>query len=186
MRLSKSLKRDIPNLVTLSRILFVPLIVWVLWEDTVERGLWAAVLFAAASITDYFDGYLARRFNVESALGKFVDPVADKILVMSTLIMMIPNKDVSPILVMLLLSRDSLVEGIRAVAASQNLIIAAGWIGKWKTAIQMVAIPAVLVEVPVLGLPTKQIGITGLWVSVVLSVLSGAQYVRLFFLKGKI
>jgi CDP-diacylglycerol---glycerol-3-phosphate 3-phosphatidyltransferase len=179
-----SWKSDIPNLVTFSRILFVPLIIGVQWEDTVENGYWAAVLFALASITDYFDGYLARRFNVESVLGKFVDPVADKILVMSILIMMIPTREISPILVILLLSRDTLVEGIRAVAASESLIIAAGAFGKWKTAIQMVAIPAVLVEVPLFGIPFKEIGIAGLWVSVVLSVVSGFQYV-MFFAKNR-
>src|SRR5688572_25207187 len=107
-----SWKSDIPNLITFSRILFVPLIVVVLLEDTEFRGILAAGLFVLASITDYFDGYLARRFHVESVLGKFVDPVADKILVTSTLVMMIPTKDISPILVILLLSRDILVGGL--------------------------------------------------------------------------
>ncbi|MEQ1877234.1 MAG: CDP-diacylglycerol--glycerol-3-phosphate 3-phosphatidyltransferase [Bdellovibrionia bacterium] len=181
-----SWKADIPNLVTFSRILFVPAIIAVLLENTTERSIWAAALFAAASITDYFDGYLARKFNVESNLGKFVDPVADKILVMSTLIMMIPTRGISPILVILLLSRDTLVEGIRAVAAASNLIISAGQLGKWKTLIQMFCIPAALIENDVLGLPTKTIGIAGLWISVVLSMISGFQYVRMFFLKAPI
>ena len=178
-----SWKSDIPNLVTFSRILFVPVIIWVLLENTPERSLWAAILFMAASITDYFDGYLARKFKVESNLGKFVDPVADKILVMSTLIMMIPTRGINPILVILLLSRDTLVEGIRAVAASHKIIISAGQLGKWKTLIQMGCIPAALIEYDVLGLPTRSIGFAGLWLSVVLSMVSGFQYVRLFFEK---
>jgi CDP-diacylglycerol---glycerol-3-phosphate 3-phosphatidyltransferase len=181
-----SWKSSVPNLVTLSRILFVPVIVVVLWENTPSAGVWAAGLFILAAITDYLDGYLARKLNVETTLGKFVDPVADKILVMSTLILMIPTKGIHPILVILLLSRDTLVEGLRAVAASQNVIIAAGTLGKWKTAIQMCCIPAVLIETPIFGLPIKEIGLVGLWISVVLSTVSGFQYIQLFFRKAKI
>jgi CDP-diacylglycerol--glycerol-3-phosphate 3-phosphatidyltransferase len=163
----------------------VPFIIIALWEDTPERGYIAAVLFIIASISDYYDGHLARLYKVESTLGKFIDPIADKILVSSTLIMMIPTKDVSPILVILLLSRDTLINGIRSVAAAENVIIPAGTLGKWKTGLQMVAIPAALIETDILIIPAKLIGEVGLWLSVVLSLVSGFQYMKGFAKKTK-
>ncbi len=181
--MTKAWQTSLPNLITISRILFVPLIVAALWEGSKEGGYTASGFFILASIGDYLDGYFARKYKVESVLGKFLDPIADKILVTSTLVMMIPARDVNPILVIILLSRDNLINGLRAVAASENLIIAAGSLGKWKTAIQMVAIPAVLIREPILGLPSYEIGIWGLWLSVILSAYSGYQYVQTFILK---
>lgn len=176
-------QKRLPNAITISRILFVPLIVVALMFGNLEGGVWAAIFFILASIGDYFDGYFARLYNVETVLGKFMDPISDKILVTSTLVMMIPYKGVNPILVILLLSRDTLISGLRAIAATENLIISAGTLGKWKTALQMIAIPAVLVQVPLFVLPTYEIGIWGLWLSVILSMLSGLQYIRLFINK---
>jgi CDP-diacylglycerol--glycerol-3-phosphate 3-phosphatidyltransferase len=155
-------------------------------KDFPEQGLVAAGLFILASITDYFDGYLARKLNAQSILGKLVDPVADKILVTSTLVMMIPTRGLSPILVILLLSRDTLIGGLRAVAASENIIIAASPLGKWKTALQMVAIPAALINTPVFGVPLREIGDVGLWFSVVLSFISGFDYLKIFNVRGPV
>lgn len=174
---------SLPNIITISRILFVPLIVVALWEPSTAGGYGAAVLFILASIGDYLDGYFARKYQVESVLGKFLDPIADKILVTSTLVMMIPAREVNPILVIILLSRDNLINGLRAVAASENLIIAAGQLGKWKTAIQMIAIPAVLIRDSIGPIPSYTLGIWGLWLSVILSAYSGYQYVQTFLLK---
>jgi CDP-diacylglycerol--glycerol-3-phosphate 3-phosphatidyltransferase len=176
----KAWQRQLPNIITISRIAFVPLIVAALYMDKPMGGVVAGLLFILASIGDWLDGYLARLYNVESLLGKFMDPISDKILVTCTLVMMIPTKDISPLLVILLLMRDTLINGLRSVAASENIIIAAGQMGKWKTAVQMVAIPAALIEIPVGPLPSYQIGIVGLWLSVILSMISGTQYVLLF------
>jgi len=181
--MTRSWQTSLPNIITISRILFVPLIVVALWQGTVQGGYIAAALFILASLGDYLDGYLARKYQVESVLGKFLDPIADKILVTSTLVMMIPAREVNPILVIILLSRDNLVNGIRAVAASENLIIAAGQLGKWKTAIQMVSIPAVLIREPVGFIPSYDLGIALLWLSVILSAYSGFQYIQTFVLK---
>jgi len=170
----------IPNIITISRILAVPLIVVALLMEQPIGGYYAAGLFILASIGDYLDGYFARKYEVVSKLGQFLDPVADKILVTCTLIMMIPSKGVNPILVILLLSRDTLINGLRAVAAAENVIIPAGPMGKWKTALQMVAIPAVLIEVPIFFIPSYWIGIWSLWLSVILSTISGIQYIKIF------
>ena len=151
-------------------------------EDRYNNGLIASGLFILASFTDYLDGMLARRYGVVSVLGQFLDPVSDKMLVSSILIMLIPLGKISAILVVLLLSRDTLIGGLRSVAASQNVIIAAGSMGKWKTAIQMIAIPSILIEHPIF----YKIGLFGLWFSLVLSLASGWQYLYSFFKKTSI
>lgn len=176
-----SWKQNLPNFLTYLRIFLVPVIVWALSLPTNEGGYLAAVIFILASITDYIDGALARKFQVESVIGKFLDPVADKLLVSSTLIMLIPLGRLDPIMVIILLSRDTLISGLRSIAATQNKVISAGTVGKWKTAVQMVAIPAVLIYVPLFGIPIYEIGYWILWISVGLSVLSGIQYIWGYF-----
>lgn len=143
-------------------------------------GYIAAALFIVASITDWADGYYARLFNAQSTMGKFMDPIADKILVSTILILLIPGGNVGPVLVILLLVRDILIGGIRSVAAADRLIIDAKATGKWKTAFQMVGIPCVLIETPILGIPLVEIGRLTLWISVVLSLISGWQYIQLY------
>ena len=170
-------KRNLPNWITWFRILIVPIIVIALGRGTVEGGYAAAVIFVLGSISDYFDGSLARQWGVVSSFGKFMDPIADKILVTSTLVMLIPSGRLDVYMVLILLARDTLVGGIRSVAASENVVIPAGVLGKWKTAIQMVAIPAVLIHEPLLGVPVGRIGYWILWASVALSVVSGIDYV---------
>jgi CDP-diacylglycerol--glycerol-3-phosphate 3-phosphatidyltransferase len=170
-------KKQLPNIITVSRIFAVPIIiVLMLWDDRLG-GYWSALVFVLASLTDYFDGKYARQFNVVSNFGKFMDPIADKILVTSTLIMMIPSGRLGAVMVIIILSRDTLISGLRSIAATENMIISAGAMGKWKTAIQMVAIPAVLVREPFWGIPLYEIGYWTLWASVALSVVSGAEYV---------
>lgn len=172
------LKKHIPNLLTYSRIAFVPFIIWFIYLDTTESGIIACALFILASITDYYDGYFARKWGIVSNMGKFMDPVADKVLVSSTLIMLIPTDRLTTVMVIILVARDSIIDGLRSVAATQNVIISAAKMGKWKTATQMVAIPCILFNYPIFGLPIYQIGYWTLWVSVALSVLSGYHYIR--------
>jgi len=147
-----------------------------------QAATWiTAILFIAASITDWFDGYFARRFHATSTMGKFMDPIADKILVATVLIMLIPTGRIGPVVVLLLLSRDILIGGIRSIAAADRVIIDAKAAGKWKTAIQMISIPAILFDAQVFGYSVSQLGVILLWVSVILSLISGYQYVNLYF-----
>ncbi len=171
-------KKYIPNLLTYMRILFAPVILWLIYLDTPQSGYWACACFILASITDYYDGALARKWNIVSTMGKFMDPVADKVLVSSTLIMLVPTDKLSPLLVIILVARDSIIDGLRSAAATNNVVISAAKMGKWKTATQMVAIPCILFYQPLFGLPIYQIGYWTLWASVFLSVLSGFHYVR--------
>lgn len=170
-------KKKLPNQLTYLRIAMVPPIVVLLHWNESWAGYASAIIFIIASVTDYWDGELARRFGVVSNQGKFLDPVADKILVSSTLVMLIPSGRLDAIIVVILLARDSLISALRSVAAAEKMIIPAGTLGKWKTATQMIAIPAILVYEPVFGVPVFKVGYWILWVSVALSVISGAKYV---------
>jgi CDP-diacylglycerol--glycerol-3-phosphate 3-phosphatidyltransferase len=178
-------KKRLPMQLTWGRMAICPLIVATIQIDLPWTHWLAATLFVIASVTDWLDGWAARKFEAQSNMGKFMDPIADKILVASALMMMVPSGRVGPILVLLLLARDILIGGIRAVAAADNLIIDAKPTGKWKTALQMVAIPAILIPSPFLGVPIYEAGLTLLWVSVGLSLISGAQYIHLYYRERK-
>ena len=168
--------KQVPTLLTMSRILVVPLIIFALMAPTPVGGFVSAALFIIASLTDYFDGKLARKYGTESNIGKLLDPVADKVLVSSTLVMLVASSRLDPIMVIVLLARDTIISGVRSMAAAENRVIAAGTVGKWKTAVQMVAIPCVLIHEPIFRIPVFEIGYGILWLSVFLSVLSGIQY----------
>ena len=163
--------------ITSFRIALVPVIVALLAPQQLSFSLMAAGLFILASITDYYDGYYARKYNAVSNMGKFMDPIADKILVTSILVMLIPYDRIDPYMVIVILTRDTLISGLRSVAAADQIIIAAQASGKWKTALQMVAIPAVIIGQSWAGIPFDKIGYWTLWVSTILSVTSGIQYV---------
>ena len=173
-------KKKLPMALTWGRMAVCPFFILLMIPSDPIWGWVASALFIIASITDWFDGYLARKYNVISNLGKFMDPIADKILVATVLILLLPSGRVDPIVVILVLARDILIGGIRSVAAADNVIIDAKPTGKWKTALQMGAIPALLINTPLFGLPIAEIGRALLWVSAVLSLISGYQYIQLY------
>lgn len=152
------------------------MIVALMFGGSLAMDVTAALLFMAASVTDYYDGYFARRFRAVSNMGKFMDPIADKILVTSILVMLATLQKIDPVMVILILARDNFISGLRSAAAADQIIIDAKPTGKWKTALQMVAIPAVIIDQKWLGIPFEKVGYWVLWVSVVLSLTSGAQY----------
>jgi CDP-diacylglycerol--glycerol-3-phosphate 3-phosphatidyltransferase len=163
--------------ITLSRICIVPVIIATMWPNTLMWNVVSALLFMLGSITDYYDGYYARKYNAVSSMGKFMDPIADKILVTSVLAMLLSQGKVDAMMVILILARDNFIGGIRSVAAADRIIIDAKPAGKWKTAMQMVAIPIVIIGsldpyIPYLD----KIGIGVLWISVILSITSGIEY----------
>lgn len=173
-------KKELPMWATWLRIALVPIVIALFYLPSTVSGFISGMCFIVASITDYFDGYWARKYKSVSTMGKLLDPIADKLLVSSVLIILIPSGRVEALMVILILSRDTVVGGIRSIAASQNLIIAAGSSGKWKTALQMVAIPCLLFNVPMVGLPIPQIGYWLMWFSVLLGVWSGVEYALLY------
>ncbi len=178
-------QKALPMRITMSRIFMVPLIVGCMWPNELRWNILAAVLFILSSITDYYDGYFARKYNAVSNFGKFMDPIADKILVTSVLAMLLSQGKIDAWMVIIILARDNFISGIRSVAAADQIVIDAKPAGKWKTAMQMVAIPIVIIgnlepDVPYL----YKIGYGVLWVSVILSITSGIQY-YLGYLKNR-
>ena len=167
------------------RIVLVPFIVAAMWPDVLRWNIVAAVLFMLASVTDYYDSYYARKYNAVSNFGKFMDPIADKILVTSILAMMLSQGKIDAWMVIIILARDNFIGGIRSVAAADQIIIAAKPAGKWKTAMQMVAIPVVIIGNWDPYIPYfSKIGYGVLWVSVILSITSGIEY-YLGYLKNR-
>lgn len=161
----------------MSRIFAVPVIVALMWQDLLWWNVAAAVCFVLASITDYYDGYFARKYQAVSNFGKFMDPIADKILVTSVLAMLLSLDKIDAWMVIIILARDNFIGGIRSVAAADQIIIDAKPAGKWKTAMQMVAIPIVIIGNMDPYLPyLDKIGYGVLWVSVILSITSGIEY----------
>lgn len=161
---------------TYSRIAVAPVIVGLSYLEAPWAGWSIAIVFVLASITDWFDGYFARLYQIESTMGKFMDPIADKILVLAALIMLMYLERVGPLMVFIFLARDIFIGGLRSVAAANQVIIAAKPSGKWKTGLQMFSIPCIFIYDPLWGLPIYEIGYYGLWLSVILSLFSGAQY----------
>ena len=187
----RSLRQDalnLPNALTFGRILMIPLCLWFLDQDTPRSGFWAGIVFTAAALTDVLDGYLARKLGVVSVLGKLIDPLADKLIVMATLVWMVPMGRIPAWAVIVLLAREFSVTALRSVAASEGVIISAGQEGKTKTALQMVGIITLLAGYPYhlhyvvdLGVvDLAKVGRVFVYLSLVFSVASAAQYVSLF------
>lgn len=142
----RSGRLNLPNLLTLARIAAIPAVVVLLMSDSRSAGFWAAVIFGAAAITDWLDGWLARRWQIVTVLGKFLDPLADKLVVMAALIMLIPLQRVPAWAVFLILAREVTVTGLRSIASSEGIVIDASDLGKYKTIIQMISISALLLH----------------------------------------
>ncbi len=174
---------NLPNLLTLTRILLIPVFVILFATPTPDRSLSAAVIFAVAAVTDLLDGYLARRSGQVTALGKLLDPIADKLLVLSALILLVNVDRVSALVAILIIAREVAVTGVRAIAASEGMIIAAETTGKYKMALQVVAIVLLILE----GTGLAELGnmhLAGtvtLYLSLVLGYVSGGQYVWNFW-----
>lgn len=173
---------SLPNLLTISRILVIPLIVATFYIDGTTIRWVACVLFIAAAITDFFDGYFARRRNSVSSLGRFLDPIADKLLVSSVLLMLTAFDRVSQISVLpavIILLREILVSGLREYLAELRIGMPVSRLAKWKTGIQMTALPTLLVgKAAPAWLPAQPLGEVLLWGAAVLTLVTGWDYMR--------
>ena len=170
-----------PNYLTLLRICFVPGVVFCLHFGTFWWDLTAAILFLLASLTDYLDGYIARKYNIETVYGKLMDPLADKFLVICSLIMLQSLGRIDPIVVMLLVCRELTITGLRALASAEGIIMGASQGGKWKTATQMLAIPCLMLK-DFFGIPLYEIGLWITYLSLALSLWSAKDYIVEFFI----
>lgn len=165
---------SLPNLLTISRIVVIPVIFLSIYIHTAVWSMLAAVLFIVASITDYFDGYLARSRNETSAFGRLLDPIADKLLVASALIVILADNMVHPINfipVIVILCREILVSGLREFLAEVHVGMPVTRLAKWKTGFQMTALSMILV-----GYMFHNLGVVLLWIAAVLTFVTGYQY----------
>jgi cardiolipin synthase len=179
---TKAMVTSLPNLLTLSRIVVIPLVIATFYVDGPEARWVACALFTAAAVTDYFDGYLARSRNQVSALGRFLDPIADKLLVAAALFLLGAFDRLSaisflPALVIVL--REILVSGLREFLAEVRVGMPVSRLAKWKTGIQMTAIPVLLVgDAGPAILHPRLLGEVGLWVAAILTLITGWDYLQ--------
>ena len=173
---------SLPNLLTLSRILAIPIVVASFYIPGEYARWFACALFSAAGVTDWLDGHMARRWSQQSELGRFLDPIADKLLVAATLFMLVATDRLSagaflPALV--ILCREILVSGLREYLAELRVGLPVSRLAKWKTAIQMVAIGVLIVgDAGPAFLPVAAIGEALLWVAAILTLVTGYDYLR--------
>lgn len=169
----------LPNLLTFGRIALVPCLVVLLRDESPAAGAIAAGAFFLACLSDYYDGYLARKYSLSTTLGKFLDPLADKLLVAGILIMLI-GMDRSPNppawIVVVIIGRDLAVTGLRAIASGEGIILPAEELGKYKTILQMFALHGLLLHYTYLQVNFHVAGMYFLWMSTIVSVWSGIAY----------
>ncbi len=174
---------NLPNWLTLSRIAAVPLLVILIefGRGGPVTSILAALLFLAASLTDLLDGYLARRYHLVTNLGRFLDPLADKLLNLAALIMLIPIGRAPAWLVFLIMAREMAVTGLRAIASNEGIVIDASGLGKRKTLTQNIAIFLLLWHYPFLTLNFQYIGMFFLYLALIFTYWSGIAYFWKFF-----
>jgi CDP-diacylglycerol--glycerol-3-phosphate 3-phosphatidyltransferase len=181
---------NLPNILTMMRIAAIPLLAVLLMSPSRSAGFWAAALFSVASITDWLDGYLARRMGIVTIFGKFLDPIADKLIVMAALIMILPFDRVPAWIVLVILGREIIITGLRGIASNEGIVIQASDLGKYKTIFQIVAIIGLILHFnynwffgishTLLTVNMHNVGMFFLWIATVLTVWSGADYLIRF------
>ena len=180
---------SLPNLLTLSRILAVPILVFLLWRPAPIDYAITFVLYCIVGITDYFDGYLARAQGRISRLGQFLDPIADKIMVAAVLMMLISSRKSNPvpeidglniIPALVILLREIIVSGLREYLAPLNVSMPVSRLAKWKTTLQLVALGALILGGALPNMPwVHEVGIIALWVAAGLTLVTGYDYLRI-------
>lgn len=168
---------NLPNTITILRTVFVPVMVYLLWDrPSLPQAIVACTIFVGAMLLDLVDGWLARKWDLQSATGAFLDPLADKLMHVTVLIMLIPLGWVPAWMVILLESREMAVTGLRSLAAGEGLMISASSLGKFKTAYQSTAISFLILHEKLLGVDCHSVGYALLLVSIVISWVSGLEY----------
>lgn len=179
-----------PNILTMFRVACIPLMVVLLFSSSQESCFWAAWVFAIASATDWIDGHLARRMGIETVFGKFLDPIADKLIVTAALIMILPFNRVPAWMVFVVLAREIVITGLRSIASSEGIVIQASDLGKYKTIFQLTAIIGLLLHYdynwffgiahPLLTVNMHNAGMFFFWIAFILTVWSGVDYLARF------
>jgi len=172
---------NLPNSLTLFRVACVPVLVVLLFFPHKATSFVAALVFGLASISDLLDGFLARRQQLVTTFGKFLDPLADKLIVSAALIMLIPLGRAPAWMVVVIVGRELAITGLRSMAVSEGRVISADELGKKKMVFQIVAILGLLLHYEYVGINFHAIGMFFLWLAVVLTLWSGFNYFRRFW-----
>ncbi len=164
---------NLPNKLTMFRVILIPFFIVFLMVPQIPAGKWIALfIFIVASLTDLLDGKIARKYNLVTNFGKFMDPLADKLLVCSALICLIELSRIPSWMVVIIIAREFTISGFRTVAADNGVVIAASYFGKFKTTFQMIAVCLMIADIGALALLTTVIT----WIAVILTVVSLADY----------
>jgi CDP-diacylglycerol--glycerol-3-phosphate 3-phosphatidyltransferase len=191
---------NLPNRLTMLRILLIPVVIALLYiaNNNVESltaysadyksqlGWAAAWIFTVASITDFFDGYIARRRNIVTVLGSFLDPIADKFLTVSSLIMLQSLGRIHAFIVIVLVLREMYMTSLRLLAMNEGVVVPVSNIGKWKTAIQMIGIPCLMANETWMQIPFPLIGSSLIYIACILSLWSAISYTFSMITKLKV
>lgn len=167
---------NLPNKLTILRVIMIPFFVAALLYDggaNQNMRYVAAALFIIASLTDMLDGKIARKYNLVTNFGKFMDPLADKLLVCSALICLVELKELPAWMVIVIISREFIISGFRLVASDNGVVIAASYWGKFKTTFQMIAVVLLIVRIPALSMVTTAV----VWIALILTVISLVDYI---------
>lgn len=174
-----TLKLNLPTLLTLSRIVLIPVFLFTVYQHPV----FGAFIFIVASLTDFLDGYLARRSGEVTKFGIILDPIADKFLVISALIVLVEMERLQAWIAIIIIVREFLVTGLRVVALSKDIVIPAEAGGKIKTTLQITAIICLILMTSIMNMHLYDAGIVLIWIAMVLSIISGIQYTISFWKK---
>ncbi len=174
-----TLRLNLPTALTLSRIILIPIFIFIVYQ----HPFWGVAVFSIASLTDFLDGYLARRSNQITKFGIILDPLADKFLVISALVVLVDMGRLSAWIAIVIIVREFFVTGLRVVALSKNIVIPAEMGGKLKTTSQIIAILCLIIDRSIFDIDLYDIGIIFIWIALILSVISGVRYTVSFWKK---
>ena len=164
---------NLPNKLTMFRVILIPFLIVFLLIPITPYDKWIALaIFVIASLTDLLDGKIARKYNLVTNFGKFMDPLADKLLVCSALICLIELDKIPSWMVIIIIAREFIISGFRLVASDNGVVIAASYFGKFKTTFQMLAVCLMIADLPALHVVTQVV----LWIAVILTVVSLIDY----------
>lgn len=176
---------SLPNKLTLARIAAIPLITLVYAFDYMPTRVFCALLFLAAALTDLFDGFFARKYGIETREGALLDPIADKMLIVTGLVLVVSSNNLYAFIAILLICRDIAVSGIRMIAQEQGFNVEVNQIGKFKTASQVAAIFCLMIGQELFRIPFRTVGMLIIWVALLASIYSGYTYFKDFWDKLK-
>ncbi|SEM14975.1 CDP-diacylglycerol--glycerol-3-phosphate 3-phosphatidyltransferase [Syntrophus gentianae] len=172
---------NLPNIITMVRIGVIPILFFLLTSPDLTWSLVIAFLFLAAALTDFLDGYIARKYEIITKMGQFLDPIADKLIVNTAMILMIPIGRIPAWVVAITIIRDIAVDGMRSIASGEGRVIDASALGKKKTLCQTMAVIALIIHYPFWGIDAHAVGMVTLYIALFFTVYSGLDYFAKFY-----